>query len=203
MRKILCFGDSNTFGYIPGNGKRYGKNERWPGILQELSAGMFEIMEAGGCNRTGFTDSIDGSEYTGYKILPGLLTDDLYAVIIFIGTNDLQKFYSATEKELQCGLEKMVQTVINKNIKAVIISPANLNKNILTSGFSQMFDETSIKKSFLLAKIYKNVAEKFKCRFLNLNDIVKVSSIDGLHFTKEAHKLIAENVFSIIDKLVI
>lgn len=35
MREILCFGDSNTYGLIPGTSERYKENVRWTGILQE------------------------------------------------------------------------------------------------------------------------------------------------------------------------
>lgn len=28
-KRILCIGDSNTWGYIPGSGERYEKNVRW------------------------------------------------------------------------------------------------------------------------------------------------------------------------------
>ena len=34
MKTILCYGDSNTFGYIPGTGMRYPKDVRYPGRLQ-------------------------------------------------------------------------------------------------------------------------------------------------------------------------
>ena len=36
MKTILCYGDSNTFGYIPETGMRYPKSIRWPGHLQEV-----------------------------------------------------------------------------------------------------------------------------------------------------------------------
>ena len=37
MKKVLCFGDSNTFGFIQESGKRYDKNTRWSGILAQLA----------------------------------------------------------------------------------------------------------------------------------------------------------------------
>ena len=36
MREILCFGDSNTYGLIPGTKERYKENIRWTGILQQV-----------------------------------------------------------------------------------------------------------------------------------------------------------------------
>ena len=45
MKNILCFGDSNTFGFNPENGSRYDKNTRWTGILQFLCKDNFHIIE--------------------------------------------------------------------------------------------------------------------------------------------------------------
>ena len=42
---ILCFGDSNTFGYNPTNGLRYDKNTRWTGVLQNLLGDNFNVIE--------------------------------------------------------------------------------------------------------------------------------------------------------------
>ena len=47
--RILCFGDSNTFGYIPGRGGRYDRHTRWPGRLQELLGSEYQVIEEGLC----------------------------------------------------------------------------------------------------------------------------------------------------------
>lgn len=35
-RQVLCFGDSNTYGYDPVRNGRYGPDERYPMVLQSL-----------------------------------------------------------------------------------------------------------------------------------------------------------------------
>ena len=47
--RILCIGDSNTWGYNPVNGRRFEK--RWPKILGEMMPDS-EIIEEGLCGRT-------------------------------------------------------------------------------------------------------------------------------------------------------
>ena len=43
--KVLCFGDSNTFGYIPGGAGRYDRYTRWPGQLQRLLGEQYQIID--------------------------------------------------------------------------------------------------------------------------------------------------------------
>ena len=48
MKNILCFGDSNTWGFIPGSDhKRYSKQDRWTGILSEMLGSSYEVIEEG------------------------------------------------------------------------------------------------------------------------------------------------------------
>ena len=46
-KRILCIGDSNTWGYIPGSGERYEKNVRWAGKLAQILGENYEVIEEG------------------------------------------------------------------------------------------------------------------------------------------------------------
>lgn len=53
MKEILCFGDSNTYGLIPGTKNRYGRDTRWTGLIeQQLYGKGCRIIEEGLCGRT-------------------------------------------------------------------------------------------------------------------------------------------------------
>ena len=54
MRKtILCYGDSNTFGYVPaGGGKWYPEDVRWTGVLQDDLGDAYRVIEEGCSGRT-------------------------------------------------------------------------------------------------------------------------------------------------------
>ena len=69
MKKILCFGDSNTFGFNPENGKRFDEKTRWTGILKSKLKDLYIVQEAGCNNRTAFSDNPSGENFTGYKAL--------------------------------------------------------------------------------------------------------------------------------------
>lgn len=199
MKKILCFGDSNTYGFIPQSGLRYDKNTRWTGILQSLWRNELEVIEAGCNNRTAFIDNPAGIEQTGYKILPKYLKAEHFDIIILaIGVNDLQLFFRPTLEEFEQGIEKLIKITkdLSPNAKIILVCPPKLDLAGIKSGvFSFQFDEISVEKSFKLPQIYKSLADKHNCGFVDLNKVTEVSPLDGLHFSPESHKKIAEYLY--------
>ena len=45
MKRILCYGDSNTWGYVAGSGARYPYNVRWTGVAQRELGNEYIIFE--------------------------------------------------------------------------------------------------------------------------------------------------------------
>ena len=74
---------------------------------------------------------------------------------------------------------------------------ALINENILQSYFAQLFDKSAIEKSKDLCAIYKEVATKNNCNFLDLEQIAKTSKYDGLHYDEDGHKKIANKIANI------
>ena len=179
MKKVLCFGDSNTYGFIPQSGLRYDKNTRWTGILQSLCRNELEVIEAGCNNRTAFIDNPAGIEQTGYKILPKYLKAEYFDIIILaIGVNDLQLFFRPTLEEFEQGIEKLIKITkdLSPNAKIILTCPAKLNLDGINNGiFNYQFDEISVEKSFKLPQIYKSLADKHNCGFVDLNKVTEVS----------------------------
>lgn len=203
MKKILCFGDSNTYGYIPNNGARYDKNTRWTGVLSLLSHGKFEIIEDGCNNRTAFVANPAGKIFTGYEILPELLTADFDAVVLAIGINDTQFLYNLSSIEIASGVEKLINIVKVKSpqAKILLVAPSILTDDVLNGNFACLFDRTSIEKSRQLPLLYQKIAEKQNIEFLDLNSVAKTSSLDGLHYAPEQHLKIAQAIFTILSEL--
>ena len=188
-----------TYGFIPQSGLRYDKNTRWTGVLQALCGSDFSIIEAGCNNRTAFVDTPAGAEQTGYKILPEYFTKDYFDIVVLaIGINDLQLFFRPTLEEFEQGIEKLIKITkdLSPNAKIILVCPSKLDLAGIKSGvFSFQFDEISVEKSYHLPQIYKKLAEKHACKLVDLNEIAKVSPLDGLHFSAESHKTIAENLY--------
>lgn len=203
LKKILCFGDSNTYGYIPNNGARYDKNTRWTRVLSLLSHGKFEIIEDGCNNRTAFAANSAGKIFTGYEILPELLTGDFDAIVLAIGINDTQFLYNLSSIEIASGVEKLINIVKLKSpqAKIILVAPSILTEDVLNGNFACLFDRTSIEKSRQLPLLYQKIAEKQNIEFLDLNSVAKTSSLDGLHYAPEQHLKIAQAIFTILSEL--
>lgn len=67
MKKIVCYGDSNTFGYNPKDGSRYNENTRWASVLQNILGNEYEVINEGMCNRTRFVNNPDGFLFFRFK----------------------------------------------------------------------------------------------------------------------------------------
>ena len=55
-RRVLCYGDSNTYGYDPARDGRYGEDERYPRVLQHLLGSEWAVIEEGLPGRTAVFD---------------------------------------------------------------------------------------------------------------------------------------------------
>jgi lysophospholipase L1-like esterase len=92
MTTILCYGDSNTWGYTPGTGKRYERHERWTGVLQQSLGNSAIVIEEGLNGRTTVLDDPTKPFRNGKDYLIPCLDSHapLDLVILMLGTNDLK-----------------------------------------------------------------------------------------------------------------
>lgn len=202
MKRILCFGDSNTYGHNPKDASRL--NIRWTRIIQKLLGENYEIIEEGLCGRT--TDfQVDG-EVCGWEgttlLNPIIATHKPYdLLIIMLGTNDLLLNAKAELSDSAKGLEKLIE--IAKEAyptgKILVISPILIDESVKNSDFSQLYGPArgcELSKEF--ANTYLPVATKLKCEFMNAADFAKASPLDGVHMDEKNHEKLAH---AIADKI--
>ena len=179
--KILCFGDSNTFGYIPGRGGRYDRHTRWPGRLQELLGSTYQVIEEGLCGRTTAFDDVTE---------PDLL-------IIMLGSNDCKAQFQASAEEITKGLERLLEKAEDgktSDFRILLVAPAAMIEQVMHSGFGSEFDRRSVEVSKELAGTYEELAKKCGYDFLDGTKVTQVSGIDGLHLDADGHGRLAEAI---------
>ena len=203
--KILCFGDSNTYGFNPADKTRFGETERWTGVLQSLLGQKYEVIEEGCNNRTGFVRNPDGRPQSGTDYLPDCLSQlgELDLLILALGTNDLQIQFNIDFQTVEAGLKNLIKLFKAQNPlgNIILIPPVVMDEDVMNGEFYYQFNEISIKKSNEVAKIYIETAKKEKCEFFDINSFTSVSPLDGVHYSSESHKLIAEKLAEFIISL--
>ena len=133
-KRILCIGDSNTWGYIPGSGERYEKNVRWTGKLAQTLGENYEVIEEGMNGRTtAFTDKIEPGTAALDYLYPCLISQfPLDYIIVMLGTNDTKTRYGVNTVEIGYGLDevllKIEETCRRKSQtpEKIVIAPADL-----------------------------------------------------------------------------
>ena len=207
MMTVLCYGDSNTYGFVPETGMRYPKNVRYPGRLQELLGEGYHVIEEGCNGRTTIHDDpIDGWK-NGLDYLRPCLNSHkpIDIVTLMLGSNDLKERFHLTAKEISDGVSVLLDVITSFTLekqgfipRIVLISPPRIGQGIKTSPFYGAFDESAIERSKEFSVFYKAVAEKYGCIFLDAAEYVEPSGFDSLHLTAEGHEILAQKLYDCI-----
>ena len=203
--RILCYGDSNTFGYIPGRGGRYNCHTRWPGRLQELLGSEYQVIEEGLCGRTTAFEDVTEPGRNGLDRIRDAVERSLPldVLVIMLGSNDCKAQFGASAQEIAGGLEQVAAQARGgeaSGFRVLLVAPAAMTDRVMHSGFGSEFDQRSIKVSKELAEAYEALARKCGCDFLDGSKVTQVSEIDGLHLDAEGHGRLAEAVVKYLQK---
>lgn len=213
MKHILCFGDSNTWGYIPGGcGTRYPEGVRWTSILGNELGNDFRIYECGLCGRTTVYEEEGYAYRDGSRLLPATLDicDPLDLVIIMLGSNDVKTAFNQTPEQITSGMETLINQIKafpfgpetkNGMPKVLIVSPAPLRDTVFPSDMGYMYDEHSIEKSKRLAPLYEELSKRYGFDFFDAGSVISTSDEDGLHLSSEAHRALALGLSKAVSEL--
>ena len=204
-KRILCFGDSNTWGYIPDSPPipRYNEDIRWTARLQNLLGSDWQVLDFGlcGCEASG-KDKLMGFTASAKTLFTPVLFASLPVniVLIMLGTNDLNCLNDWKPDDTAAGLKSLVDTVraISPKTRVAIASPVILKDKIAQD---PKFDETAPGNSRLQAKEVAELCVHEKIPFFDTNEFVHELSIDGCHFTPQDHKAFAESIAPFVQSL--
>ena len=166
--KVICFGDSNTYGYDPRSrfGESYPEGSRWTDLLAA---------------HTGWTvvnQGVNGREVPGE---PGAFPADADRILVMLGTNDLLQLDTpeATAERMAVFLSQ------TEAEKLVLIAPPPMVPG------EWVQDRELIEDSIRMAKLYQALAQQLGIRFLDAGSWNIPLCYDGVHFTQEAQDIFA------------
>lgn len=219
MKNILCFGDSNTFGfdtktYIKDTSinARFTKDKRYTGLLQNILGKEYYIIEEGLCGRTTVSNDPLHSHLAGIDMLSPLLKTHypLDLLIIMLGTNDVKERFCLSPENISLGLLRLIKEAKNCEFawrtkpNILIMTPLAIDKRYEESFVGATMGKNCAIKSSELANFYKDIASKENCAYLDLNKIkgMKMNDIDFMHLDEESHKILGNTLAELVKTLV-
>lgn len=212
MKQILCYGDSNTYGFdgrsmsVSGDHARFDESTRWTRLLQKNLGSGFLVCEEGMNGRTTVFDDPLAYGRNGYSYLEVAFEthQPVDLVVVMLGTNDLKDQFSASAQVIAWGMERLVIRLqelifhsLNPAAKILLVAPANVRKNA-QGGFCYDFSERSVAKGEQLPPLYRALAERYRCAFVDANDWTSVDEADGTHLNPEGHRIFADQIAEVI-----
>ena len=197
MRTLLCYGDSNTHGQIPGKGPldRFGPHERWPGVMRGALGGVWYVIEEGLSGRTTVHDDpIEGVHKNGHTYLRPCLQSHapLDLVIVMLGTNDLKVRFNVPPSEVAMGVGVLVHDIRDLATRAdasqpeiMIVSPPPMLEDL--KEWESVFAGAP-EKSRRLALELERLADSLECHFFDAGSVANCHPDDGFHLGAQAHR---------------
>ena len=202
-RNILCYGDSNTYGYSveEPRGQRYPRSVRWPGVLQNALGNDWHVLEEGLNGRTTVHDDlIEGIWRNGRTPLLAILHshEPLDWVVIKLGTNDLKTRFHKDPREIALSVGVLVNDVKQakvghdgKSPNILIIAPAPILAECEIP-FPAFNGQAEISQGF--AEAYAAVAQEQQVHFLDAGALISSSPVDGIHLSSHSHGVLGKAV---------
>lgn len=190
-RMIVCYGDSNTYGYdpcVPGGG-RYEKENRWPDLIEKKTG--IPVKNCGICGRKipRYESQI---QCVREQIEVWSLEAEEISVWFMLGTNDFLENERITARDAALRMEKLLEGIAEqteeKKISLLLISPVPIKQGAWVEN-QKICEET---EKFALYN--RKLSEKFGTDFADAGEWKIPLAYDGVHFTEEGHGIFAENI---------
>ena len=181
--KILCFGDSNTYGYDPRSyfGGQYPAQHRWVDLLaQKLNC---EAVNAGENGRE--IPRRDGELQHFDLMISNQKPLDL--LLVMLGGNDLLQGNSV--ETVAQRMESFLARIPLEKSQIVLIGPPRMRPG------TWITDERLLKDCVCLNDAYRTVAETIGIRFIDATDWDIEVTFDGVHYSEKGHLTFAEKLY--------
>lgn len=180
--KIICYGDSNTYGYDPrpAFGGRYPADSRWVDILEEETGWEFMNVGQNGREIPRREFQMNAVNDLVTKHAPDLLT-------VMLGSNDL--LMGASAERAATRLETFLTQLPFPMERVLVITPPPAKPGTWVT------DERLLVTSAQLADSYRRLADRLGAHFADAAEWGISLSSDGVHFTPEGHRAFAAGLY--------
>ena len=207
MRCILCYGDSNTWGYDPhwqARGKAYWRHaweERWTGVLEAGLGSGYRVIEEGFGGRTLGADDPVSPFRNGRTYFSMLLESHqpLALVIILLGTNDTKAYLNREPEQIAADAGELID-IAKKSAageggaspEVLLEAPPAQHPMVREGVFGGEFDASSLEKLLKLAPLLEREASRRGAHFMDAG--VMADDGDGIHLDRDAQTALGRAV---------
>jgi lysophospholipase L1-like esterase len=204
MKTILCYGDSNTWGYDPASSslpypRRHPLEIRWTGRLAKALGDGYRIVEEGVNGRTTVRDDPMAPGRNGKEGLVIALEahKPIDLVVLMLGTNDLKTVFSMPTGEIAGGVGILAQMILgslagpdDKPPQLLIACPPAFGDLSGAPELREKFGDAQA-RSLKFPPFYESLASSLGISYLNTQELISASPVDGIHLDAEAHETLA------------
>ena len=190
MKKVLLYGDSNTWGHNPVDFSQL--ETTWGKVAAKLLPEC-EIEIDGECGRA--TLAGEGAKHGIACFRERYFTKrrDFDLIVIMLGTNDVLKEFNYTAERTAQALKQYIHEARvvygDKTPEFLIISPILVKENALKHPvFSELYTAQSVETSLHFADAIEKMTKDEGVYFMNAALYAEASDIDGIHMETEEHE---------------
>lgn len=200
MKQILVYGDSLSWGIVPGTRERLPFSQRWPGILETGLGGTARVIED--ClngRRTVWDDPFK----PGRNGLAGIeqrieVNSPLALVVVMLGTNDFQSVHQHKATHSAQGIASLVRAIRRAPIEPGMPVPAIFivappRAETAAGTMAEKFVNAR-EKSAGLSEAYEAMAVEMSCAFFDAGRVISVSQADGVHLDADQHEILGRHL---------
>jgi len=211
LYRVLVFGDSNTWGWVPQVDAfpttRYATSDRWTGVMAARLGPTVEVVVDALSGRTVDVDyaepvgTLDGDQFNGRRALPAAVARELplHLVVLMLGTNDFRSDLNRSTAQIAAGLRDLVEVVRGSAggvltsyaaPRVLVVVPPHVGDTSRTPIDGVMGGATE--KSRALARAVQDVLLDTPVVVIDAGGILSVHGIDGVHMTRADHHALGE-----------
>jgi lysophospholipase L1-like esterase len=210
MTQILVYGDSLSWGIIPGTRRRLMFHERWPAILEDgLVKNGHPVRVIEDClngRRTVWDDPFK----PGRNGLAGLeqrieVNSPLTLVILMLGTNDFQSVHEHNASHSAQGIASLVRAIRRAPIESDMPIPSILvvapPRSETPAGTMADKFAGARERASGLSEAYEAVAGEMGCAFFDAGPVITASKVDGVHLDADQHAILGKALVEPVGRL--
>lgn len=199
MRRVLCFGDSNTFGTAPmrdlADDPIHPRHVRWADVAAaELGTGWDVVVEGLPGRTTVFDDPVEGKYRNGLRTLRAVIESHrpIDLLILCLGTNDTKQRFDLGPQDIALGVARLVREARQTGFvaRALVICPPPVREK---GDLAEMFRGAEARFEGLPAQMRRFAAVE-GADFLDAGEVIAVDPLDGVHWNADAHEALGRAV---------